>query len=98
VEERALRAVHTATFDAQGGTASHARVRRYTAAEIEELPSLAKAVYSTALGAQLPFASREGYVFDGWYTEADGGERVDAQTPVAQDVTYYAHWAAERNS
>lgn len=49
--------------------------------------------YNSPLG-ELPFASRDYYTFDGWYTEADGGEKVTAETPMTSliDVTLYAHW------
>lgn len=33
-----------------------------------------------------------GYDFQGWFTAAEGGERVTEQTVVMDDVTYYAHW------
>ena len=40
----------------------------------------------------LPTATRNGYVFDGWYTSASGGTKVTAMTKVTGNVTYYAHW------
>ena len=40
----------------------------------------------------LPTAAYEGNTFDGWFTAAEGGEAVTAETPVAGDATYYAHW------
>ena len=43
---------------------------------------------------ELPGASRTGYHFDGWYTAAKDGTRVEATTPVTADVTFYAHWTA----
>ena len=34
-----------------------------------------------------------GYFFTGWYTEKDGGNKVDLKTQViTENVTYYAHW------
>jgi uncharacterized repeat protein (TIGR02543 family) len=30
--------------------------------------------------------------FDGWYTAAEGGEKVTSETPVTGPATYYAHW------
>lgn len=36
---------------------------------------------------------RDGYSFDGWYTEAEGGEKVDISTLTTADATVYAHWA-----
>ncbi len=44
----------------------------------------------------LPETSREGYTFDGWYTEATGGTKVENDTKVtrAENHTIYAHWTA----
>ena len=41
-----------------------------------------------------PDAIRRGYTFEGWYTRADGGERVTSETIVTEtsDHTLYAHW------
>lgn len=37
--------------------------------------------------------TKTGYIFTGWYTEADGGEQIDASTIMpGQDTVYYAHW------
>ncbi|MDO4280462.1 MAG: S-layer homology domain-containing protein [Peptococcaceae bacterium] len=40
----------------------------------------------------LPTVSRDGYTFDGWYTAANGGERVTTDTVFDADTTLYAHW------
>ena len=41
----------------------------------------------------LPVAVREGYVFIGWWTDREGGERVATNTVVTADMTtLYAHW------
>ena len=39
---------------------------------------------------------REGYDYDGWYTQLDGGELVNSDTPMqtANNHTLYAHWRA----
>ncbi len=43
--------------------------------------------------ADIPAVSeREGAVFDGWYTEAEGGERYGFAEEAAADLTLYAHW------
>ncbi len=44
----------------------------------------------------LPTPTREGYTFDGWYTQEIGGTKVDATTTVSAtgDHTLYAHWIA----
>lgn len=41
----------------------------------------------------LPVPEREGFQFDGWYTEAEGGEKVTALT---DGMTVYAHWSVKR--
>ena len=40
----------------------------------------------------LPTSTRDGYVFDGWYDAASGGNPIDPTTVVTSDDTYYAHW------
>ncbi|MDO4996056.1 MAG: InlB B-repeat-containing protein [Bacilli bacterium] len=41
----------------------------------------------------LPTApTRDGYTFDGWYTERVGGTQVTTSTKVNYSTTYYAHW------
>lgn len=43
---------------------------------------------------QLPNAEREGYSFDGWFTAADGGEKIAVSTVFTGDAELYAHWGA----
>lgn len=42
----------------------------------------------------LPTPSRDGYTFDGWYTQASGGSKITASTKVnlTSSQTLYAHW------
>lgn len=40
----------------------------------------------------LPEVEREGYGFDGWYTEPEGGERAETRTVPDGGITLYAHW------
>lgn len=46
----------------------------------------------------LPTVSREGYTFDGWYTQATGGDKVTSikvdPSTGAYSQTLYAHWSA----
>ena len=44
--------------------------------------------------ASLPDTTREGFTFDGWYTAADGGDKVTSLENVTDDTTLYAHWIA----
>lgn len=43
------------------------------------------------MGTQ-PVVSREGYTFDGWWTDPADGSRVDPGQVFGQDVRVYAHW------
>lgn len=38
---------------------------------------------------------REGFDFDGWYTEAEGGTKVESGDKPTRDTTLYAHWTEE---
>ena len=43
--------------------------------------------------AELPTdPTRDNYAFDGWFTQATGGEKVDVKMVYDQDTTLYAHW------
>ena len=35
----------------------------------------------------------EGYRFEGWYTQENGGVPFDFSQPITEDVTVYAHWS-----
>ena len=45
----------------------------------------------SAVGA-LPITEASRRVFDGWFTEAAGGERITESTVIDDDLTVYAHW------
>ena len=64
-------------FDACGGSAG------LNAAEME---------MGATLGT-LPEATKEGYVFQGWYTAAEGGQQVQEDYVLSGDMTLYAQWA-----
>ena len=50
--------------------------------------------YTFELGT-LPTSSRVGYIFNGWFTEKDGGTQISSTTTMpANDITYYAQWTA----
>ena len=69
---------HRIIFNANGGTVS----------ETSKMFAL-----NTEIG-ELPVPSRDYYTFDGWYTDADGGDKVTAETVMTSptDFTLYAHW------
>ena len=69
----------TVTFDANGGSVTPAGAETGEDGKPESLPT----------------PTREGYTFDGWFTAADGGEKVTADTVFEQNTTIYAHWTKE---
>ena len=40
----------------------------------------------------LPVAIRTGYEFIGWYTERTGGNEINSNTIINEEITFYAHW------
>jgi uncharacterized repeat protein (TIGR02543 family) len=42
--------------------------------------------------AWVPDPKRDGRVFDGWFTESEGGERILPESAVDRNLTVYAHW------
>lgn len=66
----------TLKYDANGGTVSPAS---------KQLADGDK--YGT-----LPTPTRDKFIFAGWYTAADGGDKVDENWVFHNDYTIYAHW------
>ena len=69
----------TVTFDANGGTCSTTTKTTDAKGKIDSLPD----------------AERDGWIFAGWYTAKEGGERVTS-TYFAKDTTVYARWVDTR--
>ena len=40
----------------------------------------------------MPKVQRKDYLFDGWYTKQDGGEKVTGDKPLKEAATLYAKW------
>ena len=72
---------YTVTLDANGGSVN---------------PSSAEVTYDGAYGT-LPDPLWQGHTFTGWFTEADGGSKVESGTSVnrTEDHTLYAHWVED---
>ena len=68
----------TITFDGNGKVAKQTRQVRYNET-IGELPT-----YKVSQDCPMTLI--------GWFTEKTGGEAIDTNTRVTEDVTYYAHW------
>ena len=47
--------------------------------------------------ASLAIPTRDGFNFDGWFTEADGGEQITTDTVFTDDTTIYAHWICDHD-
>ena len=58
--------------------------------------SLNKTVTYDSTYGTLPTATKTGYTFDGWYTSASGGTKIEATSKVSitSSQTLYAHWTA----
>ena len=69
----------TVFLDANEGSVATLRIPAYTGGTYESIPT--------------PY--RDGYNFEGWFTEKDGGTKVDNTTAVTigNDHTLYAHWS-----
>lgn len=68
--------VHKVTFDAGEGKADAETARTDKDGKLAELPN----------------AARDGYTFEGWFTAAEGGDAVTADTVFDKDTTVFAHW------
>lgn len=73
--------IFTITLDANGGTLSGAAtVTTNAKGMLDSLPAA---------------PTREGYSFEGWFTAASDGEKVDFQSPFKEDSTIYAQWTKD---
>ena len=72
----------TVTFNANGGTCNVSK----------------KGYWTPGTYATLPTATRDGFVFAGWFTAASGGTQVKAgdATTSASARTLYAHWTTAK--
>jgi len=70
--------IKTITFDANGGTCTTTTMKTGADKKL----------------ATLPDATKDGYTFDGWYTAAEGGDKITTSTQFDANTTVYAHWTA----
>lgn len=73
--------IYTVNFNANGGSVSTSY----------------KQVTAGGTYGDLPTPTRNGYTFDGWYTAASGGTRVEATYGLSVNAnhTLYAHWVID---
>ncbi len=72
------RRMHTVTFDPNGGYLPSGVSNKVTV------------VYNNSVS--MPTAKRQGYTFDGWRTERNGGTHYTNSTRITKNVTLYANW------
>ena len=74
---------YTVTFDANGGN------------PLSESESTKEVTYDSTYG-DLPKPTRTGYKFEGWFTEKEGGDKIEPITEVniTESQTLHAHWKA----
>lgn len=70
-------------YEADGGTFSGGETKT-----VKNVPSGSS--YTVGEGIEVP--ARMYYVFDGWYTAAGEGQKVQGSITSETDTTYYAHW------
>ncbi len=51
-----------------------------------------KRVDETLQESDSPEVTRDGYIFDGWFTEAENGTKIEWPYVVTGDAVLYAHW------
>lgn len=73
--------VATVTFDPNGGTVT----------EPEKQVEL-----NTSVGT-LPSPTRTNYEFNGWYTEKEGGRKINENEIINDNITFYAQWTNEED-
>ena len=69
----------TITFNPAGGSTSETTRRIIKGSNIGSLPN----------------ATRDGYIFGGWFTADEGGLKVDEHYSVPSDIILYARWGKE---
>lgn len=72
----------TVTFNANGGTVNSSSATTGDNGKLSALPT----------------PTRSGYSFDGWYTAAEGGDKVSTDTVYTENTTLYAHWTQNSSS
>ncbi|WP_304204716.1 InlB B-repeat-containing protein [Phocaeicola plebeius] len=67
---------YTVTFETNGGSAIEAQL-------------VPEGTFATK---PVPAPTKEGYLFEGWYTEQNMTNLFDFYTPITKDITLYAKW------
>ena len=76
-----LEITNTVTFNPNGGSVSESSRTVKTNSKIDKLP----------------IPTRNNYVFDGWFTEAEGGTEISKDYVVSSDIELFAHWTHQND-
>ena len=84
---------YTVTFDVNNGDAWSSSTCTGTDISLNSSTCSKSVTYGSTYGT-MPTPTRTGYTFDGWYTSASGGTKVESTTTVSITAaqTLYAHW------
>lgn len=80
-------------FQGEGGTIKELPSSSGNVSNYDKTNHILTVTYSKPYG-DLPDAEKPGYEFQGWYTDKNGGNKVEssANYQTAGDTTVYAHW------
>ena len=73
---------YTITFNLNGGNINGSTTNPTATVQIGD-----------ALGTLPTEPTREGYTFDGWFTELNGGTKITTSTKPTDSRSYFAHWS-----
>ncbi len=57
-------------------------------------PSMIQVEYGEII-SDLPIPTKDGWTFNGWYTDNKYTTLFDSNTPITEDITLYAHWTEQ---
>jgi len=84
----------TATASTSTSTAASSRTVTFNVNGGNALSPSTRTVANNATVGTLPTPTRANNAFNGWFTAQTGGTRIDANTRVTANVTYWARWTA----
>ena len=84
----------TKSYTSNGFIVNNVRYDNESTLIVDEDKTISYSFAENINGVELPNPSRQGYIFDGWYTEETGGEKIESYD-LDEDITLYAHWSLE---
>ena len=99
---------YTVTLNNDGATTQIIQTKTFTGWTSSGKGSISNTTYTfgdgngtitaqyTGDNVTLQTPTKEGYTFDGWYTESTGGNKVTSPYTPTNDITLYARWTANQ--